>query len=524
MKKSLVLLLSILLCISLAACTNDSKQTANNNSQPPSTQAATPTEGQATSGVKTGGILKYAQSADPNTLDPYIYATEQDRNTFLTIFNSLMEYDPKTLKPVPGIIKEAKLSDDGLTYDLTIQSDVTFHNGRKLTADDVKFSLQKAMRPEATRTADLLKSIKDIKTVDDTHLTVSLSNRDNLLLDSFIEVFVTPNDPSIDQSKNPVGTGPFMFVQWNRNEKVVVKKNPNYWKKGLPYLDGIEFITVPDQDVKLLQLTNGQVDAIDVVPTSKVTEVSNNTNLQLSTVPVDLTVSDYILLLNNSKTPFNNLKFRQAVNYSLQRNKIKQALFGNFVVRSTSVPTGDSNYNPDTPQYQYDLTKAKALLKESGYNNEKLELLYHKIDISDDIISQIIEQSLQDLGINAELKGVEVAQWVDNVFNKKQFDMAITYTNPKPNTVDMLYHVYGAQNGAALQWDNKPWYDKLLSVRQLPSNEGSKVLKDLQAQVVDQTPNIVIGGHVLAAGLSKNVQGFIPDPQSKVYFESVWKN
>ncbi|MCQ6562289.1 ABC transporter substrate-binding protein [Paenibacillus mendelii] len=515
MKKTFSLLFIILLAVSVAACSNSSN--TDNRNEP------APSDGAAEGTPKSGGILKFAQSAEPTTLNPHLYSTLNDRNAFLSIYNSLMEYDPKTLKPVPGIVKEAKISEDGLVYDLTIQSGVTFHNGRKLTADDVKYSLEQANAKEATRTNVLLKSIKDIKVVDETHLTVTLSNKDSLLLDSFIEVFVIPNDPSVDLVKNPVGTGPFVFEKWNRNEKIVLKKNANYWKKGLPYLDGIEILTVPDAEVKNLQLINGQVDVIDIVPTSKVDQVANNPSLNLVKIEDDVTVANHFLLMNNSKPPFNNVKFRQAVNYALDREKIKLSLFGNFVVRSSPVPSGDANFNPDATKYEKDLDKAKQLLQESGYNNEKITLVYHKIDLMYDTVAQITEQSLKDLGLNVELKGVEIAQWVESVFNQKQYDMALTGSTPKPNTVDMLNHMYGKQNGGAIQWENKAWSEKLLTVSRMPEEEGAKVLKELQAEVLEETPAIIVGGLVQAQGLSKKVQDFIPSPQQKMYFESVWK-
>ncbi|MFD0717646.1 ABC transporter substrate-binding protein [Paenibacillus sp. GCM10027626] len=521
MKKAIGLLLTILLAVSLAACSG-SPGAGNGGTTAPSGESAGK-EGETNATPKTGGILKFAQNAEPTTLNPYLFSTINDRNAFLPIYNSLMEYDPKTLEPVPGLVKEAKVSDDGLVYELTIQSGVLFHNGKQLTADDIKYSLEKANAKEAPRTNVLLKAIKEFKVIDETHLTVTLAHKDSLLLDSFVEVFVAPDDPSLDLAKNPVGTGPFVFERWNRNEKIVLKKNPNYWKQGLPYLDGIEILTVPDAEVKNLQLMNGQVDIIDIVPTSKVSEVSNNPNLNLAKIEDDVTVANHFLLMNNSKTPFNNVKFRQAVNYALDRQKMKQSLFGNFVERSSPIPTADPNFNAGATSYVKDLDKAKQLLQESGYNNEKITLVYHKIDLMYDTIAQITEQSLKELGLNVELKGVEIAQWVESVFNQKQYDMALTGSTPKPNTVDMLNHMYGKQNGAALQWDNQAWNDKLLSVSQMSPEEGAKVLQELQAEVAEQSPGIIVGGLVQAQGLSKKVHNFIPSPQQKMMFESVWK-
>ncbi|TBL71064.1 ABC transporter substrate-binding protein [Paenibacillus thalictri] len=531
MRKALHLLLSVVFTCSLAACSSAGNSTAPSASKPADSGKAAetkpaetkPADSKPAEAPKAGGTLKVALNSEPTTLNPYIFPANNDRNVFLQVFNSLMEYDPKTLQPVPSLIKEAKASDDGLTYTLKVQEGVIFHNGKKLTANDIKYSLEKAMAPEASRTAALLKSIKEIKADNDTQLTVTLNNRDNLLLDSFIEVFVTPNDPSIDQAKSPVGTGPFKFVSWNRNEKVVLKKNDTYWKQGLPKLDGIEFMPVPDAEVKLLQLINGQVDFIDIVPTTKIEQVSNNANLQIAKMPEEAAIQDHFLLFNTTKAPFNNVKFRQAVNYALDREKMKKALFGNFVVRASAIPEKHESYNPDSPKYAKDVEKAKALLKESGYNGEKLGMVYLKLDMMYEIVAQITEQSLKDAGISIDMKGLEVAQWTDSVYQKKAFDMAITGITPKPNPVDMLNHAYGKINGGAIQWSNQAWYDNLLKVSQMSPSDGKKALFDLQKQVLDESPAIIVGGLVQLPALSKKVQGFVPNPQSKFYFEAVTK-
>jgi len=518
MKRLFTSLSVLCIVVMLAAC-------SGNGNSPGKSSGPSESGSTATSGASSGGILKVALSAEPTAFNPYTWAQAIDRQVFLQIFNSLMEYDPVTFDVLPGLVKQADVSDDGLTYTLHLQEGVTFHNGKPMTGDDVKASIEKSQAEDAPRTNGLLKTIETITVDSDTQVTLKLSRPDSLLLDSLVEVYVTPNDPAIDHQQSPVGTGPFKFVSWNRNEKVVLTKYDKYWKAGLPKLDGVEFYTVPDGEVKILQLINGQMDFIDVVPTSKLEQIKNDPNLLVAELPLSAAIGDHFLLMNNSVAPMNNVNFRKAVNYAIDRDKISAALFGNFTNRTTAIPEGHEFYNSENVSYYpRNVDKAKELLAASGYKGEALEYVYIKADSMYSIVAQIIEQSLKEIGINISSKEMETAQWVDKVTTKHDFQLASTGIVPKPNPVDLLNHAYGKQNGLAIQWENKEWLVKLLNASSLPPEQYKAAILELQQVVQDETPAVIVGGLVSTPGFSKKVEGFIASPQSKFIFEAVTKS
>lgn len=465
-------------------------------------------------------ILKVALNDDPTTLGPYVYSTTNDMNLHRAIFNSLYNYNLETVELEPELVT-ADISDDQLTYTLNLQENVYFHNDEIMKADDIKHSIESAMDPEASRTSSQLEAITNIEVVDDQTVKVELKHRDSALLDAFVEIHVTPNDESIDHTEHPIGTGPFKFINWERNTKIELAKFENYWKEGLPLLDGIEFISIPDDSVKLLQLQGEQVDFIDIIATSSVQVVQDDESLNIPEATEEGNSASHLMLMNNSKAPFDDIKFRQAINYSLNRESMKESLFGNFVVKSSPIPLASSEFNSDIPNYDYDIDKAKQLLNDSNYSDEKVVLMYHKIDLMYEIVAKITEQNLQSMGVNVELKGVPIAEWVETVFDQKDYDIALTGIIPKPSTIDLLNHPYGKINGESIQWDNKEWYNKLNDLKEASDKEAEELIQELQMIVMEESPAIIIGGVVSPPAMSAKVEGFVMHPQNLLIFEKV---
>lgn len=522
--KTIVLMLSLfLIFFVVSACSsNDETSTENTENTSGNVNDSNDASQSEDSDSQSGGTLKVGISADPTTLDPYVYSTTIDRQVFRQIFNNLYRYNLDSLMPENVLIESEEVSDDGKTFTMYLREGITFHNGKEMEAEDIKFSIEQAMRPEASRSASLLSGITAINIVDPLTVELKLENRDNILIHSLVDVYVTPNDDSIDHSLTPVGTGPFKFIEWRRNEQIVLEKNEDYWEDGYPKLDGVVFKTVPDSSVMALQLQSEQLDLIHPVGTSQAQQVMENPSTKMQEVNKESNTSSHLMVINNSKAPFDNKKFRQAVNYALDREKMEQSLFGTFVVRSSSIPESHTKYNSDAPIYRKDIDKAKQLLEESGYNGEEVELMYHNINMTYDIVAKIADQSLKDAGINVKLRGIEIAQWVENVFDKKEFDLALTGIIPKPEPVDLLNHPYGKINGESIQWANTAWYDKVTEVKTSSPEKADKLLDELQYEVLDESPAIIVGGMISGVGMSNDVQDFKGHPQTFLNLERVW--
>lgn len=511
MKKLVFLPLIFVLIFSLVACGSQPEPEADSNVE----------SSETVSDENDDKAFKVGMNADPTTLDPFVYSTTVDRVLIKNIFNSLVIYDLDTLQVKNELAKNIDISEDGLTYTIELEDNVVFHNDKPLTSDDVKYSIEQAMKPEASRTSSLLEHVENIETVDEGTLKIVLGKRDNEFLHSLTDVHIAPNDDTIEHASSPVGTGPFAFKEWNRNEAILLEKNENYWKEGLPKLARVEFRSIPDSSVKLMQLQNGQVDLIDIVPLSEVETVQNDENIEVDSFEPDIAIGTHFMLINNSKAPFNDKRFRQAINYALDRESMEKAMFGSFSATSSPIPTSYAEYNPDILTYEYDVEKATSLLNESSYKGEEVELLYHPIDVGYDMVAQFTEQSLNEIGINVKMKSVEIAQWTENVFNQKAFDLALTSIVPKPSVFDLLNHPYGKINGESIQWDNKEWYEKLNEAKEADPEQSYNLIQELQAEVLEESPAIIVGKNIEFNGRRTEVVGFKPHPQGALILEEV---
>ncbi len=510
MRKIFFLFIIVVILVVFSGCSSTSKSDSTSSSDNENTSSSTAKEG-----------IKIGINTDPTTLDPFVYSTTVDRILIKNIFNSLTSYDLDSLEINNELAKNIELSEDGLTYTIEIQDGVVFHNDKQLTTDDVKYSLEEAMKPEASRTASLLEHIDSIEVLDDIKFEIKLKQRDIDFLHSLADVHIAPNDDSIDHQANPIGTGPFVFQEWKHNEVIRLAKNDNYWKGDLPKLSSVEFRSIPDSSVKLMQLKNSQVDLIDRVPLSDVEALQSEGNVELNSIDPQVAISTHFLLMNNSKSPFNDKKFRQAVNYALNRQGMEDAMFGSFLATSSPVPETNSHYNPNITSYEMDVEKAKKLLEESVYDGEEVELLFHPIDTAYDMVAQFTEQSLKQIGINVKLSSVEIAQWTENVFDQKDYDLALTGIVPKPSIIDLLNHPFGKINGESIQWQNDAWYDKLVEAKEADPEKSEQLIQELQEEVLEESPSIIIGKNIEFTGSQLNVSGFKPHPQGALMLEEV---
>jgi peptide/nickel transport system substrate-binding protein len=527
MKKRMLPLALTLLIVFAAACSGSGNSgtggggnagtgtgSGGSTSQPASQNAG------GSGGSGEPKVLRVGVSVDPTTMDPFIYTTVQDRTVIKAVFNSLVDYDLETLELKYELAESIEMSEDGLMYTVKIVPNAVFHNGKPLAAEDVKYSFEQAKRPEASRTSGLLQSLADIKIIDDHTLQFIMSAPDMEFMDTLVDVNIAPNDPSIDHSTHPIGTGPFMFDGWERNQYVRLKKNESYFREGYPKVDVVEIRTIPDRNVKLLQLRNGQLDLIDSVPFNEAEAMNNDPNLQTAGVK-EPTIS-HIIFMNNTREPFNNKQFRQAVSYAIDRELIEDSMFGGFKATASPIPESYEGYNPNVPTYDYDPEKAKRLLAESGYNGKEVELLFHQnVDPAYDMVAQYVEQMLKNIGVNVKLVGMEIANWIEKTYTQQQNDMAMTGVGPKPNNIDFLNHHYGKLHANGIQWGNQSWYDRLAAAKKELPERAIEIVRELHMEVMEEVPAVIVGRHIAIQGLRSNVQGFLAHPQNALIFETV---
>jgi len=383
---------------------------------------------------KQGGSMIVTYKDDVSTLDPAIGYDWQNWSMIKSLFDGLMDYEPGTSTLTKDLAEDYTISDDGLTYTFKLHQGVKFHNGRELTADDVKYSLDRVTNP-ATQSpgAGFFGSIdgfgamadgsatglSGVKVIDPYTVEITLSRPDATFLHVMAINFasVVPKEVveefGADFGKHPVGSGAFKLAEWTLGQKLVFERNAGYWKAGLPKLDQITFEIGQEPTVALLRLQKGEVDiAGDGIPPAQFLQVKDDPAYASMIVEGGQLQTGYITL--NVKTPpLDNLDVRKAINMAINKDRIVQIINGRAVVANQPLPPTMPGYAPDYQGYAYDVEGAKKLLADAGLPDGFTTELYVYNTDPNPRIAQAIQQDLAAIGIKAEIKALAQANVIE---------------------------------------------------------------------------------------------------------------
>jgi peptide/nickel transport system substrate-binding protein len=369
---------------------------------------------------------------EPPHLDPTGGAAAAiDEVVYSNVFEGLTKID-RNGEVKPALAKSWTISDDGLTYTFTLNDGVKFHDGSEMTAEDVKFTLDRAMAEDSTNAQKaLFEPIDSVAVTDPSTVVVTLKRPTGHFLFNLgwgDAVIVAPETADDNKSK-PVGTGPFKFVEWVPGDHITLEKNADYWGDAVA-LDKATFKIIPDPAAATAALMAGDVDAFGNFPAPEaVPQFEADPRF---TVAVGSTEGETILSTNNGKPPFDNPKVRQAIAHSIDRQAIIDgAMFGLGTPIGSHFAPHHPAYVDLTGTYPYDLDKAKALLAEAGFPDGFEATLKLPPPTYARRGGEIIADQLGKVGIKLEIIPVEWAQWLEQAFKGKDYDLTIvSHTEP----------------------------------------------------------------------------------------------
>jgi ABC-type transport system substrate-binding protein len=452
-------------------------------------QAAVPEEPTASGGAAVvegepqyGGTMILTYQNDIATLDPAIGYDWDNWGMEKWVFDALLGYD-ETMNLVPYLAAEMpEVSDDGLSFTFKLRQGAKFHNGREVVADDVAYTITRVIDSEtkspgqsfyftiqgaeayANGEAD---SVEGIEVVDDQTIRFTLTQPDA----SFLNVvalnfaFIVPKEEverlGEDFGHNPVGTGPFVFKEWQPGQRLVFERNDEYFAPERPYLDGVEVQIGVTPDVALLRLEKGEADLLgDGIPTGEFVRVTQDPAWE-SRIVHDVRVNTTYIAMNTQMTPFDDIRVRRAMNMAINKERIIQLLNGVGRVAVGILPPLMPGYDPNVKGYEYDPEAAKNLLAEAGYP-DGFSTFIECISVDPEPkLCESIQNDLSQIGVDLEIRTLASSTVINDAGTPGKVPMVwsggLAWTQDYPHPSDFYGPILGCDSAVEGGW-NWAWY------------------------------------------------------------------
>lgn len=360
---------------------------------------------------KDGGTLKVgiASTNVTNGVDPHVVQGFYTEWVLGQIGEGLLNYD-LGLNVVPWLAKSWTISEDGMTYTFALEQGVKFHNGREMTAEDVKFSIERILNPDTgSRRRVALEPVDNVEVIDTYTVALHLKAPFAPLLANLAGVWaaiIPAESVAADGAiTHPIGTGPFTYGEWVKNDHLTVSKFADYWREGAPHVDAITFLPINDDAARMTALRTGAVDIITSVPPQLLPSLLNNTNRGFE-MKAENGNKWRIAIMNNTAAPFDNVLVRRAVDRALDREEIMLARTFGYGHVDNQIWDKESFWRMDGAVPARDLVRARALLAEAGYPDGLPITIESRSTYLDD--AQIVQAQLIEAGFDAK---IEVSDW-----------------------------------------------------------------------------------------------------------------
>lgn len=511
--KKRAIALALVLSVALGACSNGG---TTDKAAETTGSGDTQSQSEASADSETKDTLIWVQGADITSLDPH-QGKETPAVSFTdNIFDTLTQSGENGAVQ-PGLAESWEQIDD-VTWKFKIREGIKFHDGEEMTAEDVKFSLDRAIAsPAVSYIVDFI----DTVTVDgDYEVTVVTKAPYAPILSNLAVPFsaiVPKHLIEADEANfvlNPVGTGAYKFVEWKQGDSAKLEANEDYWQ-GAPKTKNLQMKVVPEAAQRLIAIETGEADLAYDIASNDISRVEENSDLQYFAAEP---LSVWYISMNMNKEPFNNEKVRQAIRYAIDSDSILQAVrYGNGQVASSIIPPAAFGYTDKALAYNYDVDKAKALLAEAGYPDGFSTTLWVNENQERTEACQIVQDQLKQIGIDVKISIMEFGTYIEQT-SAGEHDMAYFGWTCSTSDADYTYYslLHSSQQGAPgnRSFINDPEVDKLVEEGRatVDPEKRLEIYGQLEEYIGPISPNAPIFYSNVNAGASNKVSGFVMDP------------
>lgn len=490
--------------------------------------------------------LVIAIGADATFLDPESVMNNESGFVMSAIFDGLTKYNKGTSEPGPGLAQSWDISEDNTEYTFYLREGVKFHDGTDWNADALMYELdrvtnedhpyhiykQEGIHSFANFTWG---SVEEYEKLDDYTVRIKLPEPHAPFLSSLAMVWSGMVSPAaveewgFEVNDHPVGTGPFKFVEWVRNDHVTLEANPEYWD-GAPEVDRVIFRVVPESVARLLRLEQGEAHILADVNPDDYERIRDNDDLLLMQEP-GLTLNGVVL---PADAPIlSDVRVRQAINYAVNKEEMNEFLYKNAAVTSaTGMPPILWGYPEDLEPYPYDPEKARDLLAEAGYpDGFDYKMLcyenprgYNPVGIK---MAVAIQEYLADVGINVELETLEWGAFLDARRQADNTDMGMAgWSGDNGDPDNFLYELFSSYTipvGNTTHYVNETVDELLAEARSIPDQDERALRYEEAARIIHDEAAWLFINHTLQVRATRaSVDGFALNPlQMFWYLEDV---
>jgi len=461
------------------------------------------------------GLLRVGMEAQPTTMDPGLSTDLYSQQVYSQVLEGLLQLDPDGV-PKPALAESWTPSADGRVWTFKLRQNVKFHDGTDFTADDVKFTLDRILNPD-TRSPQrgLLSQINAVDVVD--RNTVRITTRaafvpilTNLATGAYVLPRAYHTRVGRDFARRPVGTGPYKWIEWVADERIVLEANPDYYA-GRPAMDRVQFRFIPEASVRLAELESGGTDVIAGIPAQDLRRLRVSLLVDLHEV---IGTNYRLMAFNTSVKPYDDVRVRQAIAHAVDRQKVVDVVWpGRGVVAEGPIPPTSWAYDERFRGLGFNLNRAKQLMAEAGHaSGFEMNYLITAGEEAQREVALIIDQ-LKQINVNVKVTAVEFPTLLDRLLKTNYDVLRVGWTvSPEPDL--LLYNPFhtSAIGGFNFTKYRNARVDELLDRGRTVTNQNDRIriYRDAQRIIVQEAPMVFIFHEKRTYASRKVVTGFRP--------------
>lgn len=465
----------------------------------------------------TGKIVA-VQANDVTTLDPNNDTIIHHRNVALSVFDTLVDRDPQ-MKLRPSLATSWDLVDSN-TWRFKLRQNVAFHDGSPFIADDVKYTIDWILDPaNKSLQVNFVDTIKEVRVVDPSTVEIVTKQPNPILLNRLTGVPIVSKSVIAKVGRpqfaaNPVGTGPFRFVEWKKDQYVTLEANDKHWR-GAPKAKTLVYRGIPEASTRIAELETGAADVVVGVPVARAVALSADANWRVGAVgSVRVTHVGF----RTTKKPFDNKNVRQAMNYAVDADTLIKGVLRGYGTRVNGLFAPEAfGYTPSIQPYTYDPAKAKQLLAAAGFP-DGLDVTIETRSGQDQEATEAIAGQLSKVGVRAKVLVTDYNVFLQKLVEKKQAEMY--FFSWGSATFDADGTLFGVlRTGQAYSNYSNPAVDKLLDEGRatLDQKRRTAIYDEANALIKEDAPVVFLYQQKDLYGIRKGV-GWEPRPDEMLWF------